>query len=86
MTGQSPRNAAPGAAPDWDTLAAAASDRYRLRVESAGTRGAPRYVAIARTLDVRPYAVVTSDLAELLTILAGVGLPAGAAPGGGTSQ
>ncbi len=57
------------AAPDWDLLTRAVADRYRLRVDEANPRGKPRYIAVARSLDVRPYAVVTSDPAELLTAL-----------------
>jgi hypothetical protein len=57
------------AVPGWDVLVGEIADRYRLHVESASRGGKPRYVAVARRLDVRPYAVVTSDPAELLAVL-----------------
>jgi hypothetical protein len=42
---------------------------YRVFLDGTDRRREPRYVAIARTLEVRPYAVVTSDPAELLDAL-----------------
>jgi hypothetical protein len=42
---------------------------YRVFLDGTDQRPEPRYVAIARTLEVRPYAVVTSDPAELLDAL-----------------
>ena len=49
----------------WATLARDVAARYRLLLERRDPRTDLRYVAVARSLDVRPYAVVTSDLEEL---------------------
>jgi hypothetical protein len=62
--------------PGWDTIARQLTDRYRVHVDGATRRGDPRYIAVARSLDVRPYAVVTSDPAELLHALGGASIPA----------
>jgi hypothetical protein len=57
----------------WAELARDLADRYHVHLDGLDSRRPPRYVAIARTLDVRPYAVVTSDPQELRDAL----LPAG---------
>lgn len=56
-------------ATDWEVLTGQVAACYRLRVDAADPRGKPRYIAVARSLAIRPYAVVTSDPAELLTAL-----------------
>jgi hypothetical protein len=43
--------------------------RYRIHVDAADVRGEPRYTAVARSLQVRPYAVVTRDPSELMKAL-----------------
>lgn len=45
------------------------SDRYDITVEGVDPNRKPRYVAIARSLEVHPYAVVTSDPAEMRVAL-----------------
>ncbi|HEY2507050.1 MAG TPA: hypothetical protein VGI58_11075 [Streptosporangiaceae bacterium] len=45
------------------------SDRYDITVEGVDPNRKPRYVAIARSLAVHPYAVVTSDPAEMRAAL-----------------
>lgn len=49
----------------WTTLARDVEDRYHLHLERKDAESDLRYVAVARSLDVRPYAVVTTDLDEL---------------------
>jgi hypothetical protein len=49
----------------WAALLREADERYCLLLERKDFHGEVRYVAIARSLDVRPYAVVTTDLDEL---------------------
>jgi hypothetical protein len=41
------------------------ASRYHFYTDGRDPRRPVRYVAIARSLDIRPYAVVTADLAEL---------------------
>jgi hypothetical protein len=53
----------------WERCARDVAGRYRVGVDRAGRTGRLRYVAVARNLRVRPYAVVTSDPAELLAAL-----------------
>jgi predicted transcriptional regulator len=65
-----------GTAPGWETIARQLADRYRVHVDSATRPGDPRYVAVARSLNVRPYAVVTTDPAELLHVLGCADIPA----------
>lgn len=56
-------------AASWELCALRLADDYLVRVDRAGRSGRLRYVAVARSLSVRPYAVVTSDPAELLQAL-----------------
>lgn len=49
----------------WAALVCDVGERYRLHLERKDVRNEPRYVAVARSLNVRPYAVVTTDLDEL---------------------
>jgi hypothetical protein len=49
----------------WAALMDRAGGRYRLQLERLGAEGELHYVAVARSLDVRPFAVVTTDLDEL---------------------
>jgi hypothetical protein len=49
----------------WAALMDRAGGRYRLHLERLGAEGELHYVAVARSLDVRPFAVVTTDLDEL---------------------
>ncbi len=51
--------------PGWEAIAGELADRYRLHVDGAGPPGKVRYTAVARSLDIRPYAIVTTDPAEL---------------------
>jgi hypothetical protein len=67
----------PAAALSWELCAHQVADNYRVCVDRAGRTGRLRYVAVAHNLSVRPYAVVTSDPAELLQAL---GCPDIAAP------
>lgn len=61
---------------DWAELARDLADRYHVHLDGLDARRRPRYVAIARNLDVRPYAVVTSDPQELRdALLPGDGTP-----------
>jgi hypothetical protein len=70
MSGDWSQQADGGSAPlGWELLAQAVADRYRIHLDGADPRRKIRYIAVARSLDVRPYAVVTSDPAELLTAL-----------------
>ncbi len=58
-------------------------DSYYIRVDGRDPRRQPRYIAIARSLEIRPYAVVTADPAELYLALLGrreSDLTAGAEP------
>ena len=64
----------------WDRCARQVADSYHVRVDSAGRTGRPRYIAVARSLSVRPYAVVTSDPVELLQALGCTDLTATAPP------
>ena len=70
----------PHAAPDGagparpDVLAALVEDlggRYSFRLDGRDPHRAFRYIAVARSLDVRPHAVDTSSLAELRVALSG---------------
>jgi hypothetical protein len=54
---------------DWDLCAWRIAGKYRVCVDRGGRSGQPRYVAVASSLATRPYAVVTSDPAELLQAL-----------------
>ncbi len=54
----------------WAELARDLADRYYVHLDGLGGRRALRYVAVARTLAVRPYAVITSDPQELRDTLA----------------
>jgi hypothetical protein len=55
-----------GASADaWAALANDVDKRYRLQLERTDAESSLRYVAVARSLDVRPYAVVTTELDEL---------------------
>jgi hypothetical protein len=49
----------------WAALVDRVGGRYRLHLERLGAEGDLRYVAVARSLDARPFAVVTTDLDEL---------------------
>lgn len=64
---QHPDSAA--AALTWELCAHRVADNYRVCVDRAGPTGKLRYVAVAHDLSVRPYAVVTTDPAELLQAL-----------------
>jgi hypothetical protein len=57
------------AALDWELCAWRLAGRYRVCVDRGGRSGRLRYVAVASSLATRPYAVVTSDPAELLQAL-----------------
>src|SRR5580700_6875290 len=50
---------------EWITLASDLADRYHVQLDGLDTPRGPRYVAIARSLDTRPYCIVTSDPDEL---------------------
>jgi hypothetical protein len=52
-----------------DLCALRLAGRYRVCVDRGGRSGRLRYVAVASSLATRPYAVVTSDPAELLQAL-----------------
>lgn len=58
-----------GFPPGSEDLAEDIADRYRVHVDRASPSGRLRYIAVARRLDTRPYAIVTSDRAELLQAL-----------------
>jgi hypothetical protein len=63
-----------------DTCAGLAEDlggTFDIRLDGAHPGRAVRYVAIARSLETRPYAVITADLSELRRALA---------PGGATRE
>jgi hypothetical protein len=81
MTGESQRADGSVPAHGWDALQGQIAGRYRLCVDAGDPRGKPRYIAVARSLDVRPYAVVTSDPAELLTALGCRNVAGGSAHG-----
>jgi hypothetical protein len=53
----------------WDLCAWRLAGKYRVCVDRGGRTGRLRYVAVASSLATRPYAVVTSDPAELLQAL-----------------
>lgn len=57
------------AALNWQQCALRLACNYRVRVDRGGRTGRLRYVAVASSLTTRPYAVVTSDPAELLEAL-----------------
>jgi hypothetical protein len=61
----------------WAELACELADDYYVHLDGLDGRRALRYVAIARSLAVRPYAVITSDAQELRDALI---------PGGGTRR
>ncbi len=86
MSGDGSQHADGGSTPPgWEAIAGQLADRYRVHVDGATRRGDPRYIAVARSLSVRPYAVVTGDPAELLQALSGTGVqPAPAADPGTT--
>jgi hypothetical protein len=50
---------------EWITLASDLADRYHVQLDGLDTGRGLRYVAIARSLAIRPYCIVTSDLGEL---------------------
>jgi hypothetical protein len=54
---------------DWELCARRLAGRYRVCVDRGGRNGRLRYVAVASSPTTRPYAVVTSDPAELLQAL-----------------
>jgi hypothetical protein len=60
----------------WERCVLQVADRYRVQVNRDGGTGRYRYVAVARHLGVRPYAVVTGDPAELLRALGCPDMPA----------
>ena len=60
---------ASGTALNWDLCAWRLAGKYRVCVDRGGRSGRLRYVAVASSLATRPYAVVTSDPAELLQAL-----------------
>jgi len=49
----------------WAELAHDLADRYHVHVDGLDARRGLRYVAVARNLDIRPYAVVSSDPDEV---------------------
>jgi hypothetical protein len=49
----------------WAALACELADRYRVQLDGLGARRPLRFIAVARNLDIRPYAIVTSDPREL---------------------
>jgi hypothetical protein len=51
-------------------VASELASRYFLYTDSRDPRRPVRYVAVARNLDVRPYALVTPDLRELRAAMA----------------
>jgi hypothetical protein len=55
----------------WATLTRDLADRYHVHLDGLDPRRGLRFVAVARSLDVRPYAIVTSDPDELREALAG---------------
>jgi hypothetical protein len=57
----------------WAELARDLGDRYYVHLDRLDGRRGLRYVAIARSLAVRPYAVITSDPQELRDMLVGDG-------------
>jgi hypothetical protein len=59
-------------------------DSYYIQVDGRDPSRRPRYIAIARSLEIRPYAVVTADPVELYLALSGrpaADLTAGSQPG-----
>jgi hypothetical protein len=62
----------PGAGDDLlqAVVASELASRYFLYTDGRDPRRPVRYVAVARNLDVRPYAVVTPDLRELRAAMA----------------
>jgi hypothetical protein len=64
----------------WAALAFELADRYRVQLEGLGGRRGLRFIAVARNLDVRPYAVVTSDPRELRAAVSAAGEPDGEPP------
>jgi hypothetical protein len=67
----------------WAELARDLAGRYYVHLDGLDGRRGLRYVAIARNLAVRPYAVITSDPQELRDVV-GPGEPAlGPCPGQG---
>jgi hypothetical protein len=75
MADSVPRAAPCGTGPARpDVLAALVEDlgdRYSFGLDGRDPHRALRYIAVARSLDVRPHAVVTSSLAELRVALSG---------------
>ena len=49
----------------WAELAHDLADRYHVHLDGLDARRGLRYVAVARNLDIRPYAVVSSDPDEV---------------------
>ena len=49
----------------WVELSRDLADRYHVHFDGRYPRRQVRYVAVARSLDVRPYAIVTADPDEL---------------------
>jgi hypothetical protein len=66
----------------WERCACEVANSYNVRVDRGGRAGTLRYIAVARTLNVRPYAVITSDPAELLQALGCAEFSAAAAEDG----
>lgn len=49
----------------WAALANDLADRYEIHLDRRDPNREVRFVAVARTLNVRPYAIITSDANEL---------------------
>jgi hypothetical protein len=60
-----PRPPTAAGEPHLAELAGALADRYRVFADGRNPHRGVRFVAIARTLAIRPYAIVTADLDEL---------------------
>jgi hypothetical protein len=57
-------------------LSRALGDKYYVRVDGGNPHRPLRYIATARRLGTRPYAVITADPAELLCALVNAAAPA----------
>jgi hypothetical protein len=56
---------------EWIALASDLADRYHVQLDGLDTPRGLRYVAIARSLGIRPYCIVTTDPDELRLALCG---------------
>jgi hypothetical protein len=72
-TGPTALPATPEQQTTLDSLSAALGERFRFQLDHRDPSRPARFVAIARTSDIRPSLVMTDKPAELLAMLSGPG-------------